>query len=163
MDAIFARSPAVTGRCMRIAWCRPFVAAAAIGLASVACRGHGRADVRVRVYDDATGHFLALSHGLILPDGSSKYAYSTDSNGSGWGPSFWLTPGSYQIEVSRFDCRGRLVFLHDPIRRPFGAKAGQTIDLTIHFNQLSIRLDSSYANLKGLTCGQLAPAAGPAL
>jgi hypothetical protein len=116
-----------------------------------------RADVRVRIWDEAMGRYIEGEHALGLPDGGRKSVYTTGSELEGWGRSFWLAPGRYTIIVSRFPCGSEKYFLAKPIERKFTARPGERTDITIRLDTRKLKPARSYNNVSGERCRATAP------
>ncbi len=115
-----------------------------------------RVEVRVRARDSGTGKFFAAQHSLIrFNPSSSTCCYSTGTQPEGWGVYFWLPPGRYQIELSRFDCGGRFASLRQPAVHEFTAAAGETVEVTLEVNRDTVPLSPTYDNRDGLRCRDL--------
>lgn len=111
-----------------------------------------RADIRVRIWDDANNTYIKGFHALLLPDGGSKSVYTTGTEPEGWGRSFWLAPGSYAIRVTRYPCGGEQYSLKSPIMHPFVAGAGERTDIVIRLNTRTARPARTYNNTEGHRC-----------
>jgi hypothetical protein len=111
-----------------------------------------RADVRVRIWDEASGRYIRGTHDVRFPDGSSQILYTTGTEPGGWGRSFWLPPGRYSISVNSYPCGSERYFLKPSIERPFAARAGEAADLTIRINTRTLKPARSYNNPDGLRC-----------
>ena len=115
-----------------------------------------RVEVRVRMRDSGTGQFFAARHSLIRFDPwSNTCCYSTGTEPDGWGVYFWLPPGRYQIELSRFDCDGRFASLRTPVVQEFVGAAADTVQVTLQVNRDTVALSPTYDNRDGARCRDL--------
>lgn len=113
-----------------------------------------RGTIFVRVQDRGSGRYLEIRHGLHTPT-SWIYSYSTGTTPEGWGPSFWLPPGSYGVVIRDIPCGKEEQFLEEEIEHRFEAIAGETTFVTVSIILDSLILDQSYKNDRKRTCADL--------
>ncbi|HET7585859.1 MAG TPA: carboxypeptidase-like regulatory domain-containing protein [Gemmatimonadaceae bacterium] len=118
-----------------------------------------RADVRVRIWDEAYHTYIKGWFDLGTPDGGTTSVYTTGTQADGWGKSFWLAPGRYRIIVNRYPCGNEQYSLKRPIERPFEARAGEHQDITIRLNTRKVEPSRSYNNTSGHRCDVVLPEA----
>jgi len=116
-----------------------------------------RADIRVRIWDEAHGSYIKGRHSLGFPDGSVQSVYTTGTRPRGWGKSFWLASGRYRIIVSEYPCGADWYFARADIEKDFVARRGQPQDITIRINTHRLRARRSYNNTDGLRCNVALP------
>jgi len=115
-----------------------------------------RAEVRVRILDLATGRYFAGQYVLNTPAQQSwKCCDTTAGDSVGWGRFFWLAPGTYAVELDRFDCGGHYARLRRPVRESFDARAGDTMQITLRVNLDTVALSRTYDNVDSLPCRDL--------
>lgn len=111
-----------------------------------------RADIRVRIWDEAHNTYIKGWHDLRFPDGSIQSVYTTGTQPEGWGKAFWLAPGRYSIIVNLYPCGSERFFVRRDIERRFVARAGERQDITIRLNTRTLQPRRSYNNTAGLRC-----------
>ncbi len=116
-----------------------------------------RADIRVRIWDEAHGTYIKGRHSLGFPDGSIQSVYTTGTRLGGWGKPFWLAPGRYRIIVSEYPCGTDWYFAKGDIEQDFVARRGEPENITIRINTHRLRARRSYNNTDGLRCNVSLP------
>jgi hypothetical protein len=108
----------------------------------------GEADFRVR--DNATRSHLeaGISVSRIDSRGRGAVSFVVPAEGS----IDLLPPGRYRIEVDRYICRSKQIWL---VRKPwldFGVIAGESHQVVVSFDTRTTKVRSSYDNLRGERC-----------